>query len=76
MSIHTRTWGPNLDKDEHGDAIYSECQTCQITLTGRSIQEFKEILARGLNTAPPEKWKDWIGLADHLAEQPEQTKDS
>ena len=42
-----------------------------IVLSARSLQEFKEILARGLNTAPPEKYPDWIALADKLREQEE-----
>lgn len=70
MSIHARTWGPHLDKDRHGDVIHSECRTCQITLTGDSIKEFKEILARGLNTAPPEKYPEWLKLADKISDSP------
>jgi len=30
------------------------------------LEQFKEILARGLNTAPPEKYPDWIALSDQL----------
>ena len=42
-----------------------------IVLASKSLQEFKEILARGLNTAPPEKYPDWIALSDQLRDQEE-----
>jgi len=42
-----------------------------LVLTPRHLEQFKEILARGLNTAPPEKYPDWIALSDQLREQEE-----
>jgi len=42
-----------------------------LMLSPRHLQEFKEILARGLNTAPPEKYPDWIALSDQLRDQEE-----
>ena len=42
-----------------------------IILTPKQLEQFKEILARGLNTAPPEKYPDWIALADQLRAQEE-----
>ena len=38
-----------------------------LIVSGEHIEQFKEILARGLNTAPPEKWADWIKVSDALA---------
>ena len=43
----------------------------ELKLSEGSIKEFKEILARGLNTAPPEKYPDWIALSDQLRDQEE-----
>lgn len=40
-------------------------------LNAPELEQFKEILARGLNTAPPEKYPDWIALADQLRIQEE-----
>ena len=37
-----------------------------IVLSKKQLQQFKEILARGLNTAPPEKYPDWLKLSDQL----------
>lgn len=39
----------------------------EIKLNCEHLEEFKEILSRGLNTAPPEKWADWIKVSDALA---------
>jgi len=47
-------------------AIYNR-EALTLVLEGKEIEEFKEILARGLNTAPPEKYPDWLKLADELA---------
>jgi len=47
-------------------AIYGR-DALTLVLTGKDIREFKEILARGLNTAPPEKYPDWLKLADKLS---------
>ena len=38
-----------------------------LVLTGKEIEQFKEILARGLNTAPPEKFPGWIKFSDDLS---------
>lgn len=46
-------------------------KSAHLVLSSSSIKEFKEILARGLNTAPPEKYPDWIALADQLREREE-----
>lgn len=39
----------------------------EIKLNGEHLEQFKEILSRGLNTAPPEKWADWIKISDALS---------
>lgn len=39
-----------------------------LVILDKDVQGFKEILARGLNTAPPEKYSDWIALADSLTD--------
>lgn len=39
----------------------------EIKLNGEHLEQFKEILARGLNTAPPEHWADWIRVSDALS---------
>ena len=41
-----------------------------LMLTEDSFKEFKEILSRGLHTAPPEKWAEWIKLLYNLSDQP------
>lgn len=40
-------------------------------LSPRELEQFKEILARGLNTASPEKYPEWYALADKLLAQEE-----
>ena len=45
--------------------------TFNLMLTGDSLTQFKEILARGLNTAPPEKYPDWFKLAEQLMKEDE-----
>ena len=37
-----------------------------MTLNYESITEFKELLERALATTPPDKYPDWIALADKL----------
>lgn len=62
--IHT----PAVRLDEDLEDLLGKSQAVfAMRLTGESIQEFKEILSRGLNTAPPEKWADWIKVSDALA---------
>lgn len=38
----------------------------KITLTEESITELKELLHRALNCAAPDKYPDWVALADKL----------
>ena len=51
--------------------VYMQGKSFCLTLSQKALIEFKEILARGLNTAPPEKYPDWIALADQLRIQDE-----
>ena len=50
---------------------YMQGKSFCLMLSPRHLQEFKEILARGLNTTPPERYPDWIALSDQLREQEE-----
>ena len=61
--IHT----PAVQLDEDLEDILGKSQaTFAMRLTGEHVEQFKQILARGLNTAPPEIWEDWIKLSDAL----------
>jgi len=50
---------------------YMQGKSFCLMLSPRQLEQFKEILARGLNTAPPERYPDWIALSDQLREQEE-----
>ena len=50
---------------------YMQGNSFCLMLSPKQLEQFKEILARGLNTAPPEKYPDWIALSDQLRDQEE-----
>ena len=50
---------------------YMQGKSFCLMLSPRQLEQFKEILARGLNTAPPERYPDWIALSDQLRDQEE-----
>lgn len=50
---------------------YMQGKSFYLMLSPRHLEQFKELLSRGLNTAPPEKYPDWIALADQLRAQEE-----
>lgn len=38
----------------------------RLDISGESLNQFREILSRALNTAPPEKWAEWVKLSDKI----------
>ena len=50
---------------------YMQGNSFCLMLSPKQLEQFKEVLARGLNTAPPEKYPDWIALSDQLRDREE-----
>lgn len=49
-------------------SVFTQGTQFIMCLNAPELQQFKEILDRGLNTAPPDKYPDWYLLADKLLE--------